>query len=138
METTSQANPPKQLTWTPAIDFRQIPGISFWQNALSTVNVWNACALSSVSTLNKDWLDFINHRLEADAAYSQQLAACKSTEDWWRVTANFAEATRHEYQEHYSRLAKIGSEIALAVPSAANAKARQTGPDDRRTSTRNH
>jgi hypothetical protein len=136
MEPTSAAKTPQQLTWTPSIVSHQIPGLDLWQNAVSAMTVWNSRALSSVSSLNKDWLEFINHRLEEDAVHLKQLSACKSAEDWWRATSSFLEATNHDYQDHYAHLAKISSELAgAAVPTA---DMRDAGSNDPRYGARKH
>lgn len=100
------------------------------------MTAWNSRALSSVSALNKDWLDLITHRLATDAAYSRQVAACESTEEWWRVTSSFFDTASHDYQDQYARFTKISSEIASA--DAPEAETRDAGSNRQRSSARSH
>jgi Phasin protein len=138
MEATPQAAPPKRLISAPRVDTAQIPGLDVWQNALSSMTAWNSRALSSVSTLNTGWMEFINHRIEADADHFKRLTACKSPDEWWRLVSGFVEAASHDYQEHLARVAKISSEVVSVPTDPSDPESRRNGPNAARPGSRNH
>jgi hypothetical protein len=138
MEAIPPAAPPKRLISAPRVDPAQIPGLDVWQNAFSTMTAWNSRALSSVSTLNKGWLEFINHRIEADADHFKRLTACKNPEEWWSLVSGFVEATSHDYQEHMARVAKISSDVASVPAGAVNPEAHRTAPNGGKSGSRDH
>jgi Phasin protein len=138
MEATPQVAAPKRLTSAPHVDIAQMPGLDVWQSAISTMTAWNSRALSSVSSLNKGWLDFINHRIEADADHCKRLSACKSPDEWWRLVSSFVEVASHDYQDHLARVAKISSEVAAVSAGDLIPQARRNPPNGGKSGSRNH
>lgn len=138
MEETPQAATPKRLNSAPRVDTPQIPGLDIWQSAISAMTTWNSHAVSSASELNKGWLEFINHRIEADADHFKQVNACKSPEAWWRLMSSFVGAASQDYRDHLARVAKISTEVASVSTGAPKPDDRRAGSNGGKSGSRDH
>lgn len=99
---------------------------------------WNSHAVSSASELNKGWLEFINHRIEADADHFKQVNACKSPEEWWRLMSSFVGAASQDYRDHLARVAKISTEVASVSTGAPKPDDRRNGSNGGKSGSQHH
>lgn len=88
------------------------PSAMLWGPMITSWQAWNGTLVSSLSAVNREWLAFVTRRLQQDVALPPALAACRSTEDMWRVTAGFCQQAMEDYQREFTELARLSSHAA--------------------------
>ena len=76
----------------------------------------NTRLYDSLAAANREWASFLNQRLKEGLAVSQQLAECRSPQDFYRVYAQFLQNTCSHCQaglEQMTRLSQSITENAL-------------------------
>jgi hypothetical protein len=68
--------------------------------------------------LNKEWANFVNGRLQDDFKLPQQLGACKSPQDVFKVYSDFYRQAFEDYQAEFAKLTKMGQGLAADVSEA--------------------
>ncbi|KAB2919236.1 MAG: phasin family protein [Hyphomicrobiaceae bacterium] len=72
----------------------------------------NGRLYESFAAVNKEWTSFVNRRLKEDLAVPQQLAECKTVQDFYRVYAQFFQNAYADYQAELEQMTKLGRSIA--------------------------
>jgi hypothetical protein len=71
----------------------------------------NTKLYESLAAANRDWASFINRRLKEDLAVPQQLAECRSLQDFYRVYARFLQNACSHYQSGLEQMTKLSQSI---------------------------
>ena len=80
--------------------------------ALNAMAQMNGKVYDGLTTMNKNWIAFINRRLKEDLAVPQQLAACKTVQDMYGVYAEFFQNACSDYQSEFEQMTKLGKSLA--------------------------
>jgi hypothetical protein len=99
--------------------------------ALQAMAQMNGKMYDGISTLNKNWVAFLNRRLKEDLAVPQQLAECKTVQDMCSVYAGFFQNACAHYQSELEQMTKLGKSIAYDTLHAV-----QTGVEEARSAAR--
>ncbi len=91
--TLMSSNGPSALLWAPFLN-----GFQAWNGALAAVN--------------REWLAFVNRRLQHDVTLPPLLASCHTPEEMWRVMAEFYRQAFGDYQREFNELARLSSTAA--------------------------
>lgn len=71
---------------------------------------WQLLAFKAAIAANREWLDFVSHRLKQDADFADRLICCRDADDTWRVCSEFWNRAATDYQNEFASLMKIGTE----------------------------
>jgi hypothetical protein len=99
--------------------------------ALEAMAQMNGKMYDGISTLNKNWVAFLNRRLKEDLAVPQQLAACKTVQDMYGVYAGFFQNACAHYQSEFEQMTKLSKSLAddtLQAMQARMEEAREARP----------
>jgi len=80
--------------------------------ALATLVDLNSRLYESAAAFNGEWVSFVNRRLKEDLAVPQQLAACKTAQDVYRVYADYFQSTCSQYQAEFEQITRLGKLMA--------------------------
>src|ERR1700680_2418628 len=85
--------------------------------ALTAIAELNIRLYASLAAVNKEGASFVNRRLKEDLAVPQQLAECKTVQDFYRVYAQFFQNACSQYQSGFEQMTRLGKSIAdTAIP----------------------
>jgi hypothetical protein len=104
--------------------------------------VWNGPFGATMVAINREWGEFVKHRLDRDLALAQNLTVCKAPDDVWRIYSEFWVKAAEEYQQELVVLSRLGNTV-LAANSAGGeigpqAAATAPGPPGVQTTSRSH
>jgi len=71
----------------------------------------NTKLYESLAAANREWASFLNRRLKEDLAVPQQLAECRSPQDFYRVYAQFLQNACSHYQAGLEQMTKLSQSI---------------------------
>lgn len=80
--------------------------------ALNAVAELNNRLYDGLSAMHKEWVGFVNRRLQQDLAVPGQLAGCKTMQDMYSVYAKFYETAFDDYKTELEQFAKLGRSVA--------------------------
>jgi hypothetical protein len=80
--------------------------------ALAAMAEINSRLCESIAAVNKEWASFIDRRLREDLAVPQQLAECKTVQDYYQVYAQFFQNACAQYQSGFEQMTKLSRSIA--------------------------
>ena len=83
----------------------------------------NTRLYDSLAAANREWASFLNRLLKEDFSVPQQLAECRSPQDFYRVYAQFLQNTCSHCQaglEQMTRLSQSITENALQTPQSGS------------------
>ena len=83
-----------------------------WSPLLAGVQSWSQSFAMAHVSMQKEWLGFVERRLQHDAAFPKHLTACKALDEAWRVYSDFLQTAADDYRKEYTEIAKISSGIA--------------------------
>jgi len=91
-----------------------------WAPLITGTQDWvNRCS-STIYSLNKQWMDFFQKRVEQDFALPQHIMSCRTPVEVWSVYTDFLQKAAADYQTEFSELGKldiiVGSEVATQSP----------------------
>ena len=87
---------------------------------LAAMAEMNGRLYESITAANKEWATFVNQCLKEDLAVRQQLAQCRTAQDFYQVYAQFLQNAWAQYQsglEQMTKLSKAIAEHSLQSPS---------------------
>jgi hypothetical protein len=76
----------------------------------------NTKLYESLAAANREWASFLNRRLKESLAVSQQLAECRSPQDFYRVYAQFLQNACSHYQAGLEQMTKLSQSITENAP----------------------
>jgi hypothetical protein len=71
----------------------------------------NTKLYESLAAVNREWASFLNRRLKEDLAVPQQLAECRSLQDFYRVYVQFLQNACSHYQAGLEQMTKLSQSI---------------------------
>jgi hypothetical protein len=71
----------------------------------------NTKLCESLAAANREWTSFLNRRLKEDLAVPQQLAECRSLQDFYRVYAQILQNACSHYQAGLEQITKLSQSI---------------------------
>ena len=80
--------------------------------ALAAMAQMNTRVYDGIAALNRNWVAFVNRRLNQDFAMPQHLAGCKTMQDFFGVYSEFFQTACADYQAEFEQLAKLGKSLA--------------------------
>jgi hypothetical protein len=86
--------------------------------ALATMVEVNTKLYAGLVEINKEGVDFVNRRLQADFTLPQRVGACKSPQDVFKVWSDFYRHAFDDYQDEFGKLTKMGEGLAAGVAEA--------------------
>jgi hypothetical protein len=90
-------------------------GYSHWDSARD--ELWAPLSIAAQEwfarcrSLNKQWLDFVQRRVDQDWKLAEHLAACRTPGEVWSLYSEFLRKATTDYQEELSFLRVAGSEF---------------------------
>ena len=98
------------------------PDAELWAPLITGTQDWvNRCS-STIYSLNKQWMDFFQKRVEQDFALPQHIMSCRTPVEVWSVYTDFLQKAVTDYQNEFAELGKLGSRFRLRT---RDAKAKQ-------------
>jgi hypothetical protein len=95
-------------------------GLDIFSPLLTNAQAWTQQVTQLNTSLQREWLSFVDKRLNEDAAFGQSLATCKVPSDIMRVYTSFYRTAVEDYQKEFSTLAQLGvSTTAQAAEDAS-------------------
>ena len=82
------------------------------QPPLTAMTDINGKLFEGITAFTKEWGDFLNRRLAASIALTQQLAACKTTDEMQKVYAEFFQQASVQCREEVEEMTKINMSLA--------------------------
>jgi hypothetical protein len=64
------------------------------------------------AAMNKEWIDFITHRLKEELALPQQIASCKTAQEMYTVYFEFFQKAVADYQAEFEQLGRLSKTLA--------------------------
>lgn len=89
-----------------------------YQPAFAAMADVNGKLYAGLVELNKEWANFVNRRLHDDLNLPQQLGACKSPQDLFKVYSDFYRQAFEDYQGEFAKLTKMGQGLAAEAAEA--------------------
>ena len=81
-----------------------------------------------LTAVNREWIAFINRRLDQDAKFADRLSSCKAPAEMWQTWSEFWVKAADDYAGEAAELVRVAtsvggpanaqSRISLAVPAA--------------------
>ena len=120
---TTHQSAPDVSTDNQALQFITKP-LDVWSPVLTGMQASAHNIGTANASMHREWLVFVERRLDEDAALPQRFTACKAPEDAWRIYMNFLQTAADDYRKEAMELARLSSSIAtepfngtLAPPS---------------------
>jgi Phasin protein len=82
------------------------------QPPLTVMTDMNGKLFEGITACAKEWGDFFNRRLAANIALSQQVAACKTTDELQKVYAEFFQQASVQCLKEVEQMTKINMSLA--------------------------
>ncbi len=91
-----------------------------WAPLITGTQDWiNRCS-STIYSLNKQWMDFFQKRVEQDFALPQHIMSCRTPVEVWSVYTDFLQKAVADYQTEFAKLGElgvvVGSEVTTQKP----------------------
>jgi Phasin protein len=99
-------------------------GFDAFSPLLTNAQAWTQQVTTLNASIQREWLNFVDKRLKEDAAFGQNLVACKAPDDIMRVCTSFYRTAFEDYQKEFSTLAQLGA----AITTEAIESAKSNGP----------
>ena len=94
--------------------FWPMPTADMWPQMMGGLRSSNKFAAEAVSEMNREWLEFLNRRLQQDLALPQRLASCKGVAEAWGIYAEFSQTALNDYLEEFAELTRMRNSAANA------------------------
>jgi hypothetical protein len=104
------SNGPGPMPMPLAFSFEQLMELN--RPALSAMAEVNGKMFDNISTINKNWVSFLNRRLKEDLAIPQHLAGCKTVQDMYGVYTEFFQNAVADYQSEFEQMSKLSKSLA--------------------------
>jgi hypothetical protein len=92
---------------------------------------FNGKLCESAAQFNSEWADFVRRRLQEDLAVPQRLSECKTPQEAQQVCIDFWKKAFVQYQDEFSRLAKLSETFARQTAQAAQKHAEAIAQETR-------
>jgi hypothetical protein len=115
----------------------QWPGATaeLWTPLISGTHDWVGRCNSTVYTLIKQWLNFLQKRVDEDFALSQHIMSCRTPVEVWSVYSDFLQKAAADYQKEFVELGKLGSVVGSELVPQKPKKSSSRVDEFRRTQT---
>jgi len=110
-----------------ARDFERM--LEMQRPAVKAMAELNSGLYESIAAVNKEWGSFVNRRLKEDFALPEQLAACKTAQDMFRVCANYFQNACSDYQSEFGEMTKFNTSIAKDTMTALQSHMKGVAPN---------
>jgi hypothetical protein len=84
----------------------------------------NGSFLESVANAQRDWMDFVHHRIKDDVAVCRQLMRCQSLPEAHQIYAQYLETAFEQYQKQSEKVAQRGESMAQHLTETTEAAAK--------------
>ena len=98
-----------------------------WSPVVTGLQTWVQNFSQANASMQREWLGFVERRLEEDAALPKRFTTCKAPDDAWRIYMDFLQTAADDYRKEAVELAKLSSSVAneslngLKAPPSQNA-----------------
>ena len=76
--------------------------------ALAAVGELNSRLYDGIAAMSREWMSLLDRRLREDLAMPEQLAACKTAQDMYRLYVDYFQNAFSHYQSGFEQLTKCG------------------------------
>lgn len=83
---------------------------------------WNNKCAAGAAAMQRQWLDFVEHRVREDLALPVRLTGCRTPYDAFRTYASFLERMGDDYQKELTELTWLGTCIATETARTLQAE----------------
>ena len=90
---------------------------------------------STISSLNKQWLDFFQRRVAENLALVEHFMSCRTPVAVWSVYTNFLQSAAEDYQKEFVEFGKLGSVLCSELVTQKPKKRTSRVDEFRRTQT---
>ena len=80
--------------------------------ALAAVGELNSRLYDGIAAMSREWMSLLDRRLREDLAMPEQLAACKTAQDMYRLYVDYFQNAFSHYQSGFEQLTKCGLSMA--------------------------
>ena len=80
--------------------------------ALAAVGELNSRLYDGIAAMSREWMSLLDRRLREDLAMPEQLAACKTARDMYRLYVGYFQNAFSHYQSGFEQLTKCGLSMA--------------------------
>ena len=80
--------------------------------ALAAVGELNSRLYDGIAAMSREWMSLLDRRLREDLAMPEQLAACKTARDMYRLYVDYFQNAFSHYQSGFEQLTKCGLSMA--------------------------
>ena len=86
---------------------------------LTHAQAWTQQVTHLNTSIQCEWLNFVDKRLKEEAAFGQSLVTCKAPDDIMRVYTSFYRTAVEDYQKELTTLAQLGASVSIKALGAA-------------------
>jgi hypothetical protein len=85
----------------------------------------NGSFLNTLLTAQKDWMDFVHHRIKEDVAVSRKLMRCQSLPEMQQIYSQYCQTAFEQYQEQSEKVVERGETMAQRLAETAEMAAKE-------------
>ena len=98
-----------------------------WSPLLNSTQSWSDMVAPKVTTLNTEWMAFIQHRLKEDFALPQHLVSCKAPGEVFQAYSDFLRQAIEGYQRQFEGMTRFSAVSMGDRKDVGAADVEQTG-----------
>ena len=83
-----------------------------WSPVLCGMHSWMHGCSAVQASIQKEWLGFVERRVQEDVALQRRLSETKGVDEAWRHYCEFFERAVDDYRAEYAELTKLSSTLA--------------------------
>ncbi len=80
--------------------------------ALAAMGELNSRLYDGIAAMGREWMSLFNRRLREDLSMPEQIAACKTARDMYRLYADYFQNAFSHYQSGFEQMTKCGLSMA--------------------------
>ena len=117
-------------------DFARVNSLRYSAGGTNSIDPqFGTRCTSTISSLNKQWLDFFQRRVAENLALVEQFMSCRTPVAVWSVYTNFLQSAAEDYQKEFVEFGRLGSVLCSDLVTQKPKKRTSRVDEFRRTQT---